>query len=207
MSLTRRFVLLGSAAATLASAPRASLRAADPAAAAGVIRQFYDDLLAVMKEAKRLSFSDRYGRLAPAINRTFNLALMSRLAVGPDWAKLAPDQQQRVTDSFSRYTISLYANRFDDYGGEHFEVDPAPAANPSGVVVQTRLIKSNGEKISLNYLMRDTGSAWQVIDVFLSGTISELAARRSEFAAVLAQGGADALVRLLDQRAAALRTG
>ena len=75
------------------------------------------------------------------------------------------------------------------------------------MIVQTQLIKTNGEKISLNYLMRQAGEAWKVIDVFLSGTVSELAARRSEFTAVLAQGGADALVQMLDQRTAALRTG
>jgi phospholipid transport system substrate-binding protein len=38
------------------------------------------------------------------------------------------------------------------------------------------------------------------MDVYLSGTISELATRRSEFAAVLRQDGADGLVRALEQR-------
>jgi len=207
MSLTRRFLLLGPAAACFANAVVRLAAAADPAAAASLIQRFYDDLLAVMKQAKKLSFTDRYNRLAPAITRTFNLALMSRIAVGPEWAKFTPEQQQRVADSFSRYTISLYTNRFDDYGGERFEVTPTPQTNASGVIVQTQLIKTNGEKISLNYLMRQAGEAWQVIDVFLSGTVSELAARRSEFTAVLAQGGADALVRMLDQRTAVLRTG
>jgi phospholipid transport system substrate-binding protein len=46
-----------------------------------------------------------------------------------------------------------------------------------------------------------------VIDVYLSGTISELASRRSEFAAVLQRDGAEGLVRLLEQRAAPGRSG
>jgi phospholipid transport system substrate-binding protein len=173
-----------------------------------VIQRFCDTLLAVMKDAKQLSFDQRYQRLAPAVSQTYNLPLMSRLSVGPAWTQLQPAQQQHFTDTFVRYTISLYANRFNGYGGEHFEVDPNTVSNPNGVIVQTRLIKSNGENVTLNYLMRqEAGGPWQVIDVYLSGTISELATRRSEFAAVLQQSGADALVKLLEDRTAALRTG
>jgi phospholipid transport system substrate-binding protein len=182
--------------------------AAEPGSAPALIESFYGDLLAVMKQAKRLSFDERYTRLAPAISRTFDLALMTRLAVGPAWTQIAADQQQRLSAAFSRYTISMYANRFDDYGGERFEVAPAASANPNGVLVTSRLVKTNGEAVSLNYLMRqDSARAWKVIDVYLSGTVSELAARRSEFVAVLQRNGAEGLVELIEQRTAALRTG
>ena len=173
-----------------------------------VIQRFYDALLAVMKEAKRLTFDQRYQRLAPTITATFDLGLTSRLSVGPGWTQMTPDQQRRLTDVFTRYTISLYANRFDDFNGERFEVDPNPVANANGTLVQTKLIKSDGDKVILNYLMRQgAGGAWQVIDVYLSGTISELATRRSEFSGTLQSGGADALIKLLEDRTAALRTG
>jgi len=185
-----------------------SAMAADAAGPVAVIQRFYDALLTVMKEAKQLSFDQRYQRLAPAIGQTYNLALMSRLAVGPQWAQFQPAQQQRVTDAFSRYTISVYANRFDGYSGERFTVDPNPTTNPNGTIVQSSLTKSDGDKVTLNYLMRQgDGSAWQVFDVYLSGTISQLATQRSEFSSALQQGGADALVNLLDRRIAALRTG
>ena len=175
---------------------------------AAVIQRFYDALLAEMKAAQHLSFDQRYQLLAPAVTETYNLALMSRLAVGPGWAQLSPAQQQRLTDLFSTYTISEYASQFDGYSGERFEVDPAPATSANGPIVQSSLVKSNGEKVALNYLLRQGGNgAWQVIDVYLSGTISQLATRRSEFTSVLQQGGADALVKLLEQRTAALHTG
>jgi phospholipid transport system substrate-binding protein len=49
--------------------------------------------------------------------------------------------------------------------------------------------------------MRKSGGNWRIIDVFLSGTISELAARRSEYSTVLREGGAAALVALLRKKA------
>ena len=187
--------------------------AADPGAApaalpAAVIGHFYDTLLAVMKQAKKLSFDERYNRLAPTITRTLDLPLMTRIAVGPSWVQLPADQQQRLTGAFSRYTISVYTNRFDDYGGERFEVTPTATPNPNGVIVESRLIKSNGEAVNLNYLLRqDAAGSWKVIDVYLSGTVSELATRRSEFAAVLQRNGAEGLVQMIEQRTAALRAG
>jgi phospholipid transport system substrate-binding protein len=206
--LFSRRLLLGVPLAMLADGRRAAM-AADPGPApAALIQRFYGALLAVMKDAKRLAFDQRYNRLAPAIAQTFDLALMARIAVGPGWPQLTADQQQRLSAAFSRYTISVYANRFDDYGGERFEVDPTPAANPNGMLVKSRLVKSNGEKVVLNYLVhQDNAGSWRVIDVYLSGTISELATRRSEFAAVLQRDGADGLVRMIEQRTAALRTG
>jgi phospholipid transport system substrate-binding protein len=204
MPVSRRAFLIAALSVVML---RHGARAADSGAgAAAVIQRFYDILLSVMKEAAHLSFDQRYQRLAPAVTQTYNLALMTRLAVGPGWVQLQPGQQQRLTDVFSRYTISVYANRFNGYGGERFDVDPNPTPNANGVLVRSWLTKSNGEKVTLDYLMRQ-GGGWQVIDVYLSGTISELATRRSEFVGVLQSGGADGLVNLLEQRTAALRTG
>lgn len=190
-------------------AGRRAAAGADPGAApAALIERLYATLLAVMKQAKKLSFDERYSRLAPAIEQAFDLGLMTRIAIGPGWAGLTADQQRRLSAAFARYTISNYANRFDDYGGERFDVSPKAAPNPNGVIVDSRLIKSNGETVNLNYLLRqDAAGSWKVIDVYLSGTVSELATRRSEFSAVLQRGGADALVQMIEQRSAALRAG
>jgi phospholipid transport system substrate-binding protein len=44
--------------------------------------------------------------------------------------------------------------------------------------------------------MRRDGDAWQISDVYLDGTISELATRRSEFAAILGDRGVAGLIPL-----------
>jgi phospholipid transport system substrate-binding protein len=50
--------------------------------------------------------------------------------------------------------------------------------------------------VSINYLVR----GGRVIDVYLKGTISDLATRRDEFASVIASGGADGLIKRLQDR-------
>ncbi|HEY3180558.1 MAG TPA: ABC transporter substrate-binding protein [Casimicrobiaceae bacterium] len=188
-------LLLGVGAAPAGAAPDAG------DAAAARIRAFYDALLMVMKDAKSLGVRGRYEKLAPTIRDTFDLAAMTRIAVGPEWNSITPEQRTALSDGFDRMTIATYANRFDGYSGERFEVEPNAETRNAGRVVHTKLIQSSGEPIRLDYLMRDSGNEWKVIDVYLTGTISELATRRSEFSTILKSGGPNALVESLRQQA------
>jgi phospholipid transport system substrate-binding protein len=196
----RRWLLLAGTAlfGVFSAAAHAEGAAEDPAAKP--VRAFYDALLPVMKQAKELGIHGRYDRLANPIRTAFDLAAMTRIAVGPDWNTIPPEQQSALVDSFSRLTIATYANRFDGYSGERFEVDPASEVRTTGRLVHTKLVQSKGEPITLNYLLRDSGGTWKIVDVYLTGTISELATRRSEFAAILKSGGASALVESLRKK-------
>jgi phospholipid transport system substrate-binding protein len=130
---------------------------------------------------------------------------MTRLVLGPPWRALSPEQQKKMVEAFSDYSIATYANRFSSYSGERFSVDPSPTRRANGdVIVHTQLKTNDPEPIRLDYLMREDDGRWKIIDVFLSGTISELAARRSEFSSVLRQGGAAALIDVLRKKAAEL---
>lgn len=166
-----------------------------------LIMSFYDKLLGVMKDAKTLGFDGRYKRLEPVIGQIYNLPLMTRVAVGAQWTQMPPEQQRRLIDSFTRYTVATYASRFSGYDGERFEVSPTASQSATGdTIVETRVVPKEGDEVSLNYLMRNSDGGWKVVDIFLSGTISELATRRSEFTSVLRRDGADGLAALLDKR-------
>ena len=61
-------------------------------------------------------------------------------------------------------------------------------------------MKSNGELIYLSYLLRQNDGVWQTADVYLNGTISELATRRSEFSSIIRAQGIDGLVATLNKK-------
>jgi phospholipid transport system substrate-binding protein len=178
--------------------------AAAPATASAVVEAFYAVLLEVMKQATSLGFEGRYRRLQPAIEAAFNLPLMIRLAVGPQWNSLTPAQQGRLLEAFRRFTVGTYASRFDGFEGEHFEVTREAPSPSGGTLVQTRLVPTKQDPVELNYLLRQGDAGWQIIDVFLSGTVSQLATWRAEFTSVLRRDGADGLVGLLQNKLAAL---
>ena len=142
--------------------------------AKGTVDSFDKSLLDVMKNAEKLGYQGRFDKFDPVINKVYDIPLMTRISVGPQWSSLTPDQQTKVTEAFKKLSIATYASRFDGYGGESFQITGESPAN-------------GGDEI---------------IDVYLSGTISQLANYRSEFAATLRSGGADALVDLINKKVA-----
>jgi len=180
-----------------------------PASAAtdakGTVDSFDSALLDVMKNAEKLGYQGRYAKFEPVITKIYDIPLMTRISVGPQWGTLTPDQQAKVTEAFKNLSVATYASRFDGYGGEQFQITgEAPAGTGGDDVIDTKLVRPNDEPVELNYRLRKNGDDWKIIDVYLSGTISQLANYRSEFAATLRSGGADALVTLINQKVAAL---
>jgi phospholipid transport system substrate-binding protein len=163
------------------------------------IRSFYAVLLNGMKGGAALHDKGRFDALLPEIQHDFDLPYMSRMAVGAGWAKLSPAQQQAVTGAFARYITATYADNFDSYSGERFEVI-GQRSTPYGTIVESRLIQSDGKPVAMNYLMHWAGGTWRVGDIYLTGTISQLANLRSQFSAVLAREGPDGLTALLDRK-------
>jgi phospholipid transport system substrate-binding protein len=156
-----------------------------------------------MRNGRQLGAQGRYAKLAPAIAQSFDIPLMTRLAVGPDWNTLNAAQQAQVIQAFEHYVAAVYAERFDSYAGEQLKVI-GEAASPAGTVITSQIVKSTGEPVNINYLMRQNGGSWQIADVYLNGTISELATRRSEFSGILRSQGINGLITALNNKAAAL---
>ena len=67
-------------------------------------------------------------------------------------------------------------------------------------IIRTNLIKSNGEKISLNYLVKESDDKWKIIDIFLEGKISELAIKKSEYSSVLKNQGFENLILAIEKK-------
>jgi phospholipid transport system substrate-binding protein len=171
-----------------------------------VIEGFHATLLAVMREAQRLGPRGRFDRLAPVMARVFDLAAMTRISVGPPWTGFAPAEQQALTEAFSRWSVATYASRFDGFSGESFETLGTQMQPNGDALVRTRLHRTGGqEAVALSYLLR--GNPPRVVDIYLTGTISELASRRAEFTALLREGGAARVTTELQARTQRLMGG
>lgn len=198
-SLAATAIAVVTATALFGSFP---LRAQAPSAAAAHIQTYYQELMPTIRQAGRLTVRERDKRFGPAITGAFDLATMTRLAVGPAWKSFSPVQQAAVQEAFTRFIVADYASQIKDYSGESFVVDPqtTPESRGGGEVVKTRLVQPGGRVVNINYLVR----GGRVIDVYLNGTISDLATRRDEFASLIASGGAEGLIKRLQDRTQSL---
>ena len=168
-----------------------------------VVRGFYQTLMYNMQNGPSLGQQGRIAHLAPVVPRVFDIPYMTQLAIGTAWATLPDPQRQQVMQAFERYVTAVYAERFDKYAGERLEVIDEQPTN-YGTIVRTRIIKANSEPVTLNYLMVNGTGGSQIGDVYLSGTISELAARRADFASTLRTQGVPGLIAALNNKALTL---
>jgi phospholipid transport system substrate-binding protein len=193
--LTRRIALAG---LPLLAFPVLAGPAAAQQGPAALIEGFHTTLLDIMRNAQSLGSRGRYDRLAPVMSQVFDLSAMTRIAVGPAWTGFSAADQQALTEAFSRWSIATYAARFDGFAGETFTTQGTQTLPNGDQLVRTTLNRTgNQDPVILSYLVRNG----RVVDVYLTGTISELASRRSEFAGLIRDGGAGRLTQELTRRA------
>jgi phospholipid transport system substrate-binding protein len=171
------------------------------------VERLYTGLGDVMKRSASLDFAGRYAALQPVVAESFDLPFMAELILGRPYKELSPEQQQTWLETFGRLTTSTYADRFDSDAGVRFEVLGVEPAAQGTALVRTRLHRTDGEPVKLDYRMRKAAAGWRISDVFLSGTVSELALRRSEYGALMRREGFDALLAAVRKKIAAAEAG
>jgi phospholipid transport system substrate-binding protein len=168
-------------------------------AAIAVVNAFYVKLLDVMKRGPALGFQGRFDALKPAFETAFNVPFMTQFVTGSAWSGFSDDQKAKLMAAFTGFSVAFYAHNFQAYDGETFSVDGSREIS-QGTLVSTRIIPKGDAPVPMNYLLRKGDLGWQVIDVFLDGTISQLATRRTDFAKPLQENGVSALIEMLESK-------
>ena len=192
--------LTTASAAWLALPAPAAAQASDPAIA--TVDGLDNGLLAIMRAGGAAGQAGRERQIAPVVDRSFDIPLMTRLSVGPAWLSFSAHDQAALITAFWAMTIAQYAHNFDGFSGQRFTVVPQVVTRGMDKVVRTSLLTPGSEAEPLNYRLRENAGQWKIIDVYYRSDISQLSTRRSDFASVLASGGAPALIVRLNHLAA-----
>ncbi len=168
--------------------------------AAQVVERFHTTLVNVMKDATALGFEGRFKWLEPAVAETFNIPFMAQITSGIYWNRSSEEQREKFTKAFADMSTATYAARFRNYAGEAFDIKGAQEEGRNSIIVHTEIVDSDGGHTQLNYLLRNFDGAWQVVDIYFNGSISELAVRKSDYSNILKNGGMDALTAALNAK-------
>jgi phospholipid transport system substrate-binding protein len=165
-------------------------------------------LLSAMRAGKATPFVQRYRMLEPVITQVFDLQTVLAKSVGFAWLTVPEEQKAQLLDVFRRYTASTYTANFDSYNGQSFGIAPTVRTLADGrAIVATEFVPRGDSPTALNYVLKRNPAGWQVVDVLAEGSISLVATQRSDFASVLARGGAPALVAGMQRKIASLSEG
>ena len=166
-----------------------------------VVDALHENLISVMKDAKKLGYEGRFERLEPVISDLFDIPFMAEKSIGRYWKTVDKENRAHLLATFERFTVANYAGRFTGYSGEFFETVKEQASRHGTVLVYSRLVLDNGDIVQLNYRLRPAkDDRWRIIDVLLNGTVSELALRRSEYSSLIRREGFAALMSALNKR-------
>jgi phospholipid transport system substrate-binding protein len=167
--------------------------------AVGVVEELHATLLAVMKEGDQIGYLGRYERLEPTIKASFDMPFISQTVLGKYWKTLNNEQRSRFVESFTRMSIATYATNFDRHSGERFKVVSEKEAGGGRILVQSQLIKSDGGKIQLDYLLHRTAGQWRIVNIIAEG-VSDLALKRADYSAFFKNRGFEALIGKLNEK-------
>lgn len=179
----------------------------DNYSAKGVVKDFQASLLEVMKQARGLGVTGRYEALGPAIENRFHLPLMVATATAPYWKAGTTEQRARLVAAFRRMSASTLATLFDSYNGEKFRIHRERKTSGRVVIVDTQIIRKKKDPVEISYVAVDLENRWWIIDIIISGGISEVKVRRNEYRALLKEGNLDRLTAALNARADGLLSG
>ena len=173
-------------------------QATDPAeqAAEAVVERLHETLLASMKAGDELDFAQRVERLRPVVERTFHFEVISRFVLGAHARGLDAEQRVRIVDALAALSARQYASHFDRYNGERLVHVETTSRGDERVRVATELVRADGERISLEYVLQQHEGRWGVVNVIADG-VSDLALKRAEYAAALSDNGFPALIERL----------
>jgi phospholipid transport system substrate-binding protein len=171
------------------------------------LQELHNALEAAMRAGHATPFTQRFDALAPVVDQVFDLETVLKVSVGLRWDNMDPAVRTRLLKAYRRFTIATYVANFDRYDGERFQILPGARNAGTDRIVGTEIVTGGGERLRLDYVMRDDNGTWRAVDVLLEGSISRVAVQRSDFRKILANGDADALVANLRRKIADLSDG
>jgi phospholipid transport system substrate-binding protein len=174
-----------------------------------LVKAVTQEVIAVIKEDKAIQAGDRKKSIALVEEKVlphFNFARMTALAMGPNWRKATPEQQQALVGEFRTLLVRTYSTALTAYRNQVIEVKPLRAKpGDTDVLVRSEVRQSGTEPVTLDYSMEKTGNGWKVYDVTVGG-VSLVTTYRESFAAEVRNAGVDGLIRSLVEKNRQLET-
>ncbi|MFC4929895.1 MlaC/ttg2D family ABC transporter substrate-binding protein [Massilia sp. GCM10023247] len=135
-----------------------------------------------------------------------DFGLTTQYAVGEAWASATPAQREALVSQFTTLLARTFALQLTQIHAQDTRFTYAPAARPaagaSDAVVKTS-VRTEGDLMPIDYRLRKTGDGWKIYDINMMGAWMIQVYRR-QFAARLASGGIDGLIKYLAAHNAAV---
>lgn len=162
-----------------------------------LIRHVTEDVLEIIRKDKEIQSGNAQKAIELVDKKVlphFNFQHMTMLAVGRDWKKASPQQQQQLTAEFKTLLVRTYSNALTSYRNQKVVYKPFKmGADETDVLVRTEVLQPGSKAVQLDYSLEKLDSGWKVYDVVVAG-ISLVTNYRDQFAQEIRSAGVDGLI-------------
>ena len=158
---------------------------ADPAVA--FVQRLGDKALSSLT-ASNIAPAEREARVRSLLRENFDINTIARFSLGTYWRTANEAEKRDFLNLFEDLIVKTYAQRFAEYSGQAFKVIDSEPAGSKDTLVHSQILQKNGPPVTVDWRIRPTGNSLRVIDVIVED-ISMSVTQRSDFAAVIQQGG------------------
>jgi phospholipid transport system substrate-binding protein len=181
--------------------------ALSPARAAGgvptdQIKATVDKALVVLKDPRLKATTkskERREQLKQILFARFDFTEMGKRALGANWRRRTPKEQEEFLRLFSELLERAYADIIESYTDEKI-VYIGERLDGTYADVNSKVLTGKGEEFSINYKAHLINSEWRVYDVVVEN-ISMVNNFRSQFNRVIANSSYEELIRRLRDKA------
>lgn len=177
-----------------------SAQAANPAAAKNFLDAIAAQVLVIVKDDK-LSQTDRQAKIENLFADKVDISFVAKFALGKHWRAATPEQQKEYIAAYRPFILKNYGGKLTKYSGQTYALKNT-RIDGEAIVVTMEIDDPNGQKIMMDYRLRDDGATFKITDIAVEG-VSLLTTQRSEFNGIIEGKGIDGLIAALKQQVAA----
>lgn len=174
-----------------------------------LIKQVTEDVLEIVRNDKDIQSGNTQKAIDLVDKKVlphFNFPHMTALALGKDWRKATPQQQQQLTAEFRTLLVRTYSNALTGYKNQKIVYKPFKMnAGETDVLVRTEVLQPGSKAVQLDYSLEKLENGWKVYDMTVAG-ISLVTNYRDQFAQEVRNGGIDGLIATVAAKNKSLET-
>ncbi|MEY3197493.1 MAG: hypothetical protein RLZZ59_864 [Pseudomonadota bacterium] len=171
---------------------------ADDSKIESYVQNLVNDSLNVLKDDK-ISSNDRTTKIRNMLANNMDTTWMGKFTLGRIIKTLSESEINTFISTYKSFVLNSYAKAVSQYHGENVQIKHVQTMDEGFSIVQTQVIKGDGNVINVNYLVHNSDNTYKVCDIITEG-ISLINSQRAEFMGVIASKGIDSLISDLKQR-------
>ena len=180
--------------------------APDPNTPDGLIKIIVADVMASVKSDPEIQ-KGNIPRVVELVEKKIvpytDMRRTTQLAMGRNWSKATPEQQNQLILEFKNLLIRTYSGALSQLRDQTVQYKAFRSAPTDTDVIVRTVVIGKADPIPLDYRLEKTNDGWKVYDINIMGAWL-IEAYRNQFTNQISQNGVDGLIKFLQERNAML---